>query len=65
VGNFTILSSLVLFVKHNYNYQVMEDEIDRACNTHGEKEERIYGFGGKARRKQTTRKTLMYEEGYY
>jgi hypothetical protein len=35
----------------------MEDQMDRACNTHGGKMNAIYGFGGKTRRKDTTRKT--------
>jgi hypothetical protein len=43
----------------------VEDETDRECSTHVGKEECIYEFGGKALRKQTTRKTLMYVEGYY
>jgi hypothetical protein len=34
---------------------IKEDEIGRACSTHGEEEACIKGFGGKARRKETTR----------
>jgi hypothetical protein len=41
----------VLFAKYNYNNQVKEDEMGRACSTHGE------NFIGKARRKEPTRKT--------
>jgi hypothetical protein len=33
------------------------DEMDRACNTNGEKGIHIYDSGGKLRRKYTTRKT--------
>jgi hypothetical protein len=36
---------------------IKEDETGKACSTHGGKEECILGFGGKARRKETTRKT--------
>jgi hypothetical protein len=42
----------------NYNDQVKEDVMDRACSTNGE-EECIYDIGGKARRKETTRKTKV------
>jgi hypothetical protein len=31
--------------------------MDRACSTHGREYEYIEDFGGKARRKETTRKT--------
>jgi hypothetical protein len=34
-----------------------EDEVGRACSTHGRAEKRVQGFGGKARRKETTYKT--------
>jgi hypothetical protein len=40
------------------NDQVKEDEMCRAYSTHGDEGECIYDFGGKARRKDTTRKTL-------
>jgi hypothetical protein len=33
---------------------VKEDKMDKACSTHGGKEECIQDFGGKARRKETT-----------
>jgi hypothetical protein len=36
--------------------EVKEDEMGRACSMHSE-EERIYYFGGKAGRKEITRKT--------
>jgi hypothetical protein len=47
----------VRFTKYNYNDQVKEDEIGRACKMHGGEEKYIYNFGGKARRKETTRET--------
>jgi hypothetical protein len=31
----------------------------RACSSKGREEERIYDIGGKARKKETTRKTKM------
>jgi hypothetical protein len=37
--------------------QVKEGEMARICNTHGGEEEFIYYFGGKARKKETTRNT--------
>jgi hypothetical protein len=46
-----------LFAKYNYNYQVKEDEMGRACSTIGGEEECIWDFGGNAGRKETTRKT--------
>jgi hypothetical protein len=36
---------------------VKEDEMDRACSTSGAEKEFIEDIGGKARRKETTRKT--------
>jgi hypothetical protein len=35
---------------YNQNDQVKEDEMVRACSTHGFEEECIYDFDGKARR---------------
>jgi hypothetical protein len=35
---------------------MVEDEMDRSCSTNGGKDECLYGFGGKARRKETSRK---------
>jgi hypothetical protein len=35
----------------------MEVEMVRACTTDGGEEKYVYNFGGKARRKETTRKT--------
>jgi hypothetical protein len=45
--------------KYEYNLkeQVKEDKIGKACSTNGGAEECIWDFGGKARRKETTRKT--------
>jgi hypothetical protein len=34
-----------------------EDGMDKACSRHGRENEFIQGFGGKARRKDTARKT--------
>jgi hypothetical protein len=41
-----------LFAKYNWNYQVKEDEMSRACSTNGGEEECIQEFGGKAGRKR-------------
>jgi hypothetical protein len=43
--------------KCNYNEQVREDEMVRACNTYGKEEERIQDFDGKIRLEETTSKT--------
>jgi hypothetical protein len=37
--------------------QVKEDEVGGTCGTHGRGQESVEGFGGKARKKETTRKT--------
>jgi hypothetical protein len=37
--------------------QINENEVGGACGTHGRGEKSLQGFGGKARRKKTTRKT--------
>jgi hypothetical protein len=42
--------------------QVKEDEMGRACGTHGGEEECIQGFGGKARRKEINRKRIIPQE---
>jgi hypothetical protein len=34
--------------------QIKENEMGRACGTHGRGEKRVEGFGGKAQRKETT-----------
>jgi hypothetical protein len=36
---------------------VKEDKMGRACSKYGGEEKNLQGFGGKARRKVTTRKT--------
>jgi hypothetical protein len=36
---------------------IKEDEISRPCSTHRDEEEFTQSFGGKARRKETARKT--------
>jgi hypothetical protein len=46
-----------LLAKYNYRVQVKEDEMGRACSTHGAEEECVEDFGWKSRRKETTRKT--------
>jgi hypothetical protein len=38
----------------------MANEVERACGTHCRGEKSIKGFGGKARRKETTRKTKAW-----
>jgi hypothetical protein len=47
----------VLFSKYNQNNQVEEDEMGGPCSTYGGEEECVYVIGGKARGKETTRKT--------
>jgi hypothetical protein len=39
-----------------------EDKIGGACSTHGEKRNAYRVFGGKARRKETTKKTCTWME---
>jgi hypothetical protein len=39
------------------------DEMGRACDTHGVEDDCMWGIGGKARRKETTRKTKTYIGG--
>jgi hypothetical protein len=41
----------------NISRQIKEDEVGEACAVHGRREESEQGFGGKARREETTRKT--------
>jgi hypothetical protein len=45
------------FAKYIYNNQVEEDEMGGSCRTNGREEERLWVIGGKAREKETTRKT--------
>jgi hypothetical protein len=44
---------------------VFANEMGRACSTNGGEEECIEDIGGKARRKDTTRKTKMEGGGQY
>jgi hypothetical protein len=37
--------------------KIKENEVGRACGTHGRGEKSVQGFGGKARRKESTWKT--------
>lgn len=50
-------SQLVLFTNYNGNYQVMKDETARVSSMHGVEEKCIQGFGEKAGRKETSRKS--------
>jgi hypothetical protein len=57
------LQDLQTFIIHNlYSSpdiirQVKANEVGGACGTHGREEKSVQGFGGKARRKETTWKT--------
>jgi hypothetical protein len=44
--------------------QVKANEVGGACSTHGRGEKSIQGFGGRARRKETTWKTKAYVGGW-
>jgi hypothetical protein len=46
-----------LRVFENRDLRGKVNELGRACGTHGREEKIVQGFGGKARRKETTRKT--------
>jgi hypothetical protein len=37
----------MLFIRYNQNDQVKEDEMGRACSTHGREEGSMQAFGGK------------------
>jgi hypothetical protein len=51
-------SFLLAFLPISYmHFSSPPFEMGRPCNTNEEEEERIYDIGGKARRKETTRKT--------
>jgi hypothetical protein len=41
-----------------------ENEVGRACGTHGRGKKRVQGFDGKARRKKTTWKTKALTGGW-
>jgi hypothetical protein len=44
--------------------QVMTNEVGRACGTHGRGKKSVKDFGGKARKKETTRRTKAKVEGW-
>jgi hypothetical protein len=44
----------VLIPRYHYASQVKANEVGGACGTHGRGEKSVQGFGGKARRKETT-----------
>jgi hypothetical protein len=44
--------------------QVKANEVGGACGTHGRGEKSVQGFGGKARRKETTWKTKAWVGGW-
>jgi hypothetical protein len=41
------LLDLLLLAKYYYDYQIEEDEMGRACSTHGREEECVERFGRK------------------
>jgi hypothetical protein len=45
---------IVLVPKYQYEGEVKENEVGRASSRHGRGEKSVQGFGGKARRKETT-----------
>jgi hypothetical protein len=59
----TIKFTSVLFMQGgtptagNSQKSIKENEVGGACGTYGRGEESVQGFGGKAQRKETTRKT--------
>jgi hypothetical protein len=50
-------SYFALIPKYHQAYKIKENEAGGACGTHGRGEKSVHGLGGKARRKETTRKT--------
>jgi hypothetical protein len=50
-----VIKILKLFSKYNYNYQVKDGEMGKACSMKEGEEKCIQCFGGKDRRKETTR----------
>jgi hypothetical protein len=50
------LGSAATLLNLRFVLDFKEDKMGRACITYGEEEECIQDFGGKARRKETTRK---------
>jgi hypothetical protein len=51
------LHNLYSFPIYHSADQVKANEVDRACSMHGKGEKSVQGFGGIARRKETTPKT--------
>jgi hypothetical protein len=52
--------SSFIFCTHHKNYyaeQIKENEVGGTCGTHERGVERVQGFGGKPRRKETAGKT--------
>jgi hypothetical protein len=54
------MSLVSLFAKNNWNNQVKEDEIGRACSTNGKEEECMQNIGGKTRREEIAMKLKTY-----
>jgi hypothetical protein len=53
--NYTVRSAIVCtHPQMSLSDQVNENEVGRACATHMRGEKSVQGFGGKARRKETT-----------
>jgi hypothetical protein len=52
-----ILFVIVIMAYTNFVMLLEEDEMGVTCSTHREVEECLLGFGGKASRRETTRKT--------
>jgi hypothetical protein len=55
----------VLIPKYQRADQIKEKEVDGACDMHERGEESVQSFGVKARRKETTRKTMEWMGGWY
>jgi hypothetical protein len=55
--NFIVKNLVLLIPKYHYAELVKEDEGTGACGSHGRGEKSVQGFGRKALRKETTRKT--------
>jgi hypothetical protein len=49
----------VLLPKYYYADKIKDNEVGGTCGTHGGGEESVQGFGGKAKRKETTWKTKV------
>jgi hypothetical protein len=55
--NFIVKNLVLLIPKYHYAELVKKDEGTGACGSHGRGEKSVQGFGRKALRKETTRKT--------